>query len=388
MTSPSDPTLRLLFDLIAIDSVNPALVPGGAGEGRIARRLAAEMRAMGMTVEFQDAAPGRPNVIGVLEAKAPGRTLMFCGHTDTVGVAGMEAPFEPTERLGRIYGRGAQDMKGGLAAMLGAARPVAASGGLTAGRLVIAAVADEEHKSLGAQELVKRWRADGAVIPEPTGLTMALSHRGFAWIEVETKGVAAHGSRPREGRDAIFRMGRVLDWLEKLDSALEAAPPHSSQGTASLHASLIEGGRELSSYPDRCVLRYERRTTSAEPDGIALREINDILELLKNEDPEFEGTAEVILGQPPFEIASDHALPMSLLEAVRRTGQTPQQSSVTFWTDAAVLTRAGIPTVIFGPGGAGLHSLEEYVNVDNVLTCRDVLAELARTFCAGQPFPA
>jgi len=377
-----DSTLQLLADLIAIDSVNPTLVPGGAGEAEMARKLSAEMRAIGMDVDVTDVAPGRPNVVGVLEGKVPGRTLMLCGHMDTVGVAGMAAPFAPVEREGRIYGRGAQDMKGGLAAMLGAARQIVASGGLTAGRLMLAAVADEEHASLGARKLVKHWKADGAVVTEPTSLEIATAHRGFSWIEVVTKGIAAHGSRPRDGRDAIFRMGRVLTKLERLDRTLQTRAPHVRQGTSSLHASLISGGRELSSYPDHCSLRFERRTTSAEPDGVALQEINAILAELKREDPEFEASAEIILEQPPFEAAGHEALATGLRHALVRKGRTPQESCVTFWTDAAILARAGIPTVIFGPGGAGLHSLEEYVNADEVLVCREALAELARWFCA------
>lgn len=378
-----DPTLKFLCDLIATDSVNPALVPGGAGEENIAHLIAAEMRSIGMDVELTNVAPHRPNVVGVLEGRAPGRSLMFCGHMDTVGVAGMQAPFTPVEREGRIYGRGSQDMKGGVAAMLGAARQIASSGGLRAGKLLVAAVADEEHASLGTREIVKRWQADGAVITEPTDLQVALAHRGFSWIEISTKGVAAHGSRPRDGRDAIFRMGKVLNRLADLDRQLQAQPLRPHQGTASLHASLISGGRELSSYPDNCTLQFERRTTSAEADGIALREIRDILETLKQEDAEFEASAELLLEQSPFEISSDHCLPETLCEAVTRVGRKVQEGGVSFWTDAAILARAGIPTVIFGPGGAGLHSIEEYVYVDQVLACRDILVELARLFCTA-----
>jgi acetylornithine deacetylase len=378
-----DDTLNLLSRLVATDSVNPGLVPGGAGEAKIAQIIATEMRSFGMEVQVTDAAHHRPNVVGALEGKAPGRTLMFCGHTDTVGVAGMKAPFDPVVRDGRLYGRGSQDMKGGVAAMIGAARKLAATGGLRAGKLVIAAVADEEHASLGARELVKGWQADGAVIPEPTDLQIGLGHRGFSWLEVTTRGVAAHGSRPRDGRDAIFRMARVLGKLEDLDRELQARPPHPIQGTASLHASLISGGRELSSYPDHCVLEFERRTTSDEPNGIALRQINQFLAELKERDREFEGSAKLMLEQSPFEIPCDHGLVVALGAAISRAGRTPKHGPVSFWTDAAILASAGIPTVVFGPGGAGLHSPEEFVYVDDVLACRDVLADLASRFCAG-----
>lgn len=378
-----DDTLKLLAQLVTTDSVNPALVPGGAGEEKIAQIVAAEMRSLGMAVEIKDTALHRPNVVGILEGKEPGRTLMFCGHTDTVGVAGMAAPFDPVTRNGRLYGRGAQDMKAGVAAMIGAARKVVSTGGLPAGKLIVAAVADEEHASLGARELVKEWQADGAVIPEPTDLQIGLGHRGFSWVEVTTKGIAAHGSRPRDGRDAIFRMGRVLSRLEQLDQELQAQPPHPIQGTASLHASLVSGGRELSSYPDQCVLEFERRTTSDEPEGIALRQIDDILVELKKRDPEFEGSAKLILEQSPFAIPSDHGLVAALRQSISSSGRIPRHGPVSFWTDAAILASAGIPTVVFGPGGSGLHSNDEFVYLEDVLACRDVLAHLASAFCVG-----
>ena len=218
----TDPAIALLHDLVAIDSVNPSLVPGARGEAEIARRIAAECAAIGLTVDVTEVAPGRPNVVAVLEGRAPGPSLMFCGHTDTVGVSGMNRPFEPVVRDGRLYGRGSQDMKGGVAAMIGAVRVLAESGGLSSGRVIVAAVVDEEHASLGAEALVASWRADAAVVTEPTDLDVAVAHKGFQWVEVQTRGRAAHGSRPRDGRDAILRMGRVLQRLESLDRTLQS----------------------------------------------------------------------------------------------------------------------------------------------------------------------
>jgi acetylornithine deacetylase len=376
-----DYTIKLLRDLIAIDSVNPSLVPGGAGEGEIAQAVAAELRAMGLDPEVSEAAPGRPNVVGGLEGRAPGRSLMFCGHLDTVGVAGMKSPFDPVERDGRIYGRGSQDMKGGLAAMIGAARALATSGGLASGRLIIAAVADEEYASVGAEALVTRWSADAAVVGEPSDLIVAVGHKGFSWVEVTTDGVAAHGSRPRDGRDAILRMGRVLARLEALDHELQSKPPHPILGTASLHASFISGGREMSTYPDRCTLQLERRTISGESVDIALSEIAEILSALKQEDPEFDAHAQFMFGRPPYQTPPEHDLPALLETALAHAGRAASRGGMTFWTDAAILGHAGIPSVVFGPGGAGLHGLEEYVRADEVLACRDALVELARAFC-------
>ena len=376
-------TLAFLKDLVAIDSVNPSLVPGAAGEQAVAERIAAEMRVCGLDVLTTEVAPGRPNVVGVLEGRGPGSSLMFCGHMDTVGVAGMTTPFDPIERDGRLFGRGAQDMKGGVAAMLGAVAAVAGEGGPAAGRLIVAAVVDEEHSSIGAEALVRDWKADAAVVTEPTDLSVATGHKGFAWVTVETRGRAAHGSRPQEGRDAIVRMGRVLSRLEALDRELQSGPAHPLLGTPSLHASTIAGGRELSVYPDRCTLALERRTLVGEPDGVALHEVRHIIEQLRLEDPEFDAAAESPLERPPYEVAADHPLPRALVSILRTAGRSTPVTGMSFWTDAAILARAGIPSILFGPSGRGLHSAEEYVELESVLACRDALAELARVFCVA-----
>jgi acetylornithine deacetylase len=371
-----DPAVALLRDLVAIDSVNPSLVPGARGEADVASVVAAHMRRLGLDVHVEDAAPGRPNVVGVLEGREQGRTLLFCGHLDTVGVDGMAAPFDPVERGGRVYGRGSQDMKSGVAAMIDAVR-VAQARGFRKGRLVIAAVIDEEYASVGADALVTAWTADGAVVTEPTDLQIGVGHKGFAWASIETRGRAAHGSRPADGRDAILRMGRVLGRLESLDRALQARRPHPVVGTGSLHASIIEGGRELSSYPDRCRLQLERRTIPGEPADVLGREIDLLLAELRDADPDFEASSTLMFSRPPYELPPGHDLPDAVRAAAASVGVEPATTGMTFWTDAAVLGGAGIPSVLFGPGGAGLHSIEEYVTIAEVVACRDVLAALA-----------
>lgn len=376
-----DPALRLLRDLVSINSVNPTLVPGAPGEADIADAIAATMRAIGLEVTIQPVAPRRPNVIGVLEGRTPGPTLMLCGHTDTVGVAGMREPFSPREENGRLHGRGSQDMKGGLAAIVDAARHIADGGGLAKGRLVVAAVVDEEHSSIGAEALVASFTADAAIVTEPTDLTIAIGHKGFAWVEVEVFGRAAHGSRPAEGEDAILRMGRILGRLEALDRELQSRPPHDLLGTGSLHASIINGGRELSSYPDRAMLQLERRTLPGEPETTAVDEVSAIVAALRAEDASFRGDVKHLFGRPAYEVAAHHVLPQTLAAAIRDIGGSPTIGGASFWTDAAVLGHAGIPSILYGPGGAGLHSTEEYVFVADVLTCRDALARTIRRFC-------
>ncbi|MFL6248369.1 MAG: M20/M25/M40 family metallo-hydrolase [Thermoanaerobaculia bacterium] len=358
-----DSTLALLCDLIAIDSVNPGLVPGAAGERAISEAIAVELRRIGADVELTEIAPGRWNVVGVIEGRAKGRTLMLCGHSDTVGVEGMDAPFTPVVKDGRIYGRGAQDMKGGCASILGAARVVAEN--LERGSLILAFVADEEYMSIGAEAVAKTWKADAAIICEPTDLMIAIGHKGFQWVEVTTHGRAAHGSRPDEGKDAIVAMAPILDGLRTLEQRFIAAPPHPLLGRPSVHASLIGGGRELSTYPDRCTLQIERRTVDGEPDDIALREVQA-----------FAGGAETrhLFTRAPYLTPSDSDLP----ELLERAMAGAKRGAMTYWTDAAILGHAGIPTVIFGPGGEGLHGISEYVRAEEVIACRDALARMVR----------
>ena len=370
----SDPVIALLRDLVAIDSVNPSLVPGAAGEAQIADTIAAYMRRIGLDVYMQDAAAGRPNVIGVLDGMERGESVMFCGHTDTVGVAGMDAPFDPVIRDGRLYGRGAQDMKAGVAAMIDAAR-LARERGFRKGRIVIAAVADEEYASVGADALVREWKAGAAIVTEPTDLKIGIGHKGFAWATVEMKGRAAHGSRPTDGRDAIIRMGRVLSRLERLDRDLQSRTPHPLLGTGSLHASIIDGGRELSSYPESCRLQLERRTIPGESADVFARELDAILGALRQEDPEIEASGDLTFSRPPYEVSPAHDLPRALAAAAASAGTTTAMVGMSFWTDAAILGSAGIPSVLFGPGGAGLHSREEYVTLSDVVSCRNALTE-------------
>ena len=376
-----DPAIDLLRDLVAIDSVNPSLVPGAAGEAQIASAIAAHLRQIGLDVHIQEVAPGRPNVIGVLEGQARGRSLMFCGHIDTVGVEGMEAPFAPAVRAGRLYGRGSQDMKGGVAAMIDAAR-LTAERGLSRGRLIVAAVVDEEFASIGADALVKEWSADGAVVTEPTDLQVGVGHKGFAWIDIETHGRAAHGSRPRDGRDAIMRMGRVLRQLETLDRELQARSPHPLMGSGSLHASIISGGRELSSYPDRCRLQIERRTIGAESGEAALQEVLGILDGLSREDAEFEASAVLAFSRPPYELVvrSRAAAATGRSDAVAR--ERPRCCGYELLDRRRGAWRGGHPD---GPLRARRRGPSQpsrnTSTTDDVVTCRDALSRLALSWC-------
>jgi acetylornithine deacetylase len=173
----------------------------------------------------------------------------------------------------------------------------------------------------------------------------------------------------------------VLARLEALDRELQRRPSHPLVATASLHASTIAGGREWSSYPDSATLKLERRTVPGEPLSVGLTEVNEICAALKRDDPRFRAQVRQLFSRPAYEIPRNHELPGLLAAAVEAEGGRPVVSGATFWTDAAILGGAGIPSVLYGPGGAGLHSIEEYVILDDVIACRNALAELAVRFC-------
>ena len=373
-----------LADLVRLDSTNPGLVPDGAGEAEVAAYVADALREMGLEVEVWAPEPGRPNVVGVLPGTGGGRSLMLNAHTDTVGVEGMDAPITPRVEDGRMYGRGTQDMKGSLAAQLAAVRALQAADGELAGDVIVAAVIDEEHKSRGTEAVVERYDPDGAIVTEPTDLKLALAHKGFVWIDIETRGRAAHGSRPDEGVDANMHMGRVLARLDRLETELRGREGHPLVGAPSLHAAQIEGGSASSVYAARCRLRVERRTIPGETEEEARREVQAVLDALADDDPAFDASCTVAFSRRPFEAADDSAI----AEAVRAAGtdvrgQAPPDAGQTFWTDAALLAEAGTETVVLGPVGEGLHTTEEWVDLDSVVDLAGILARTARRYCTA-----
>ena len=382
-TIDRDRLVDQLADLVRIDSANPELVPDGAGEAAVAESVADAMRDLGLEVDVWTPEPGRPNVVGVLPGTGGGRSLMLNAHTDTVGVEGMEAPFTPRILERRMYGRGTQDMKGSLAAHLAAVRALQSAGVTLDGDLIVAAVIDEEHESRGTEAVVERYDADGAVVTEPTDLKLALAHKGFAWIDVETRGRAAHGSRPDEGVDANMHMGRVLARLDHLEQELRKQEGHRLVGAPSLHAAQIEGGTASSVYAAHCRLRVERRTVPGETGEQALRDIQDLLDGLSDEDPAFDASCTLAFSRRPFESAADSAI----ANAVRAggadvLGHAPPDAGQTFWTDAALLAEAGTETVVLGPVGDGLHTTEEWVDLDSVVALAEILARTARRYCS------
>ena len=375
--------IDLLSDLVAIDSVNPDLVPGGAGEAAMADYVADWGRQNKLEVIVQEAAPGRPNVVLIARGNGGGKSMMLNAHTDVVGVSGMDVPFQPAIKDGRMYGRGAYDMKSGLAACLLTLK--AAKDMSLAGDVIVSAVADEEYGSIGTEALLaewERWPADAVLIAEPTELAISIAHRGFVWLEFEVFGKAAHGSRPHLGIDAIVKMGKVLVALDTLDQTIRANPTDDLLGSGSLHASFIEGGEEISMYPAHCKLLVERRTIPGESAETVQNEAQALLDEIAAADPDFKAGVQATFSRNPYGIAAKHALVQSL----KHHAETCMNSDVPFvgsswWMDAALFGDKGVPTVVLGPAGAGAHARVEWVDLDSVQKCQRIYTSLIADFC-------
>lgn len=376
--------LKLLEELVAIDSVNPTLVPGASGEQRAAEQVRDFLRAHGIFAELEEAAPRRPNVIAKIGPPSAEPALMIVAHMDTVGAGNMPNPFTPRIRDGKMYGRGALDIKSGVAAMCSAASAIVREGARLVRPFLIAAVVDEECDSIGTQDLLRRgYTADYAVVLEPTNLQLVIAHKGYAWFEIVTHGRSAHGSLPGEGRDAIRLMGRILVGLDELEKKLATRTPHARLGNASLHASLIEGGQELSSYPVECRLQLERRLLPGETEASAEAELRAMLTHVESQDAQFRATLRSGLGsRPAYEIGEDSPLVKRASAAIRRVCGSCNLAGMAAWTDTALLAAAGILGVVFGPTGRGLHGADEYVELDSVTTCATALCEIILDFCA------
>lgn len=372
-----------LTELVRTKSINPAFADGEPSDEReIATRVGAMMRALGMEITEYEPEPGRVSVVGRLRGTGGGRSLLLYGHIDTVGVTAMPEPFSATVRDGKLYGRGSYDMKCGVAACLGAVKALRDEGVSLRGDVLIAGVADEEVASIGMAEVLKHVRADAAIVTEPTELRVCLAHRGFSWIEVETLGFAAHGSRFDLGIDANMRMGRFLARLDTLERELRARPPHTLVGPPSLHAAVLRGGTGTSTYADRCRLEIERRTVPGETEAQVLSEIRTITDALAAEDPTFRATVRPMLTRSSFEVDRNAPIVNAVLGAATTVlGRKPEVIGEPYWMDAALLSEVGIDTVVVGPSGAGAHALEEWVELDSVVKVADILTAAAREFC-------
>jgi acetylornithine deacetylase len=373
----SSSILEVLRMLVRIPSVNPSLAPGeGNGEVAVAAAARDWLVARGINSWLEEAAPGRPNVVAQV-GNGHGPTVVFCAHLDTVATAGMSiAPFEPRLDANKVYGRGSYDMKGSAAALMCATAALANED--FRGQVLVALVADEEYASIGAQDFVKRHKADACILTEPSEGRLVLGHKGFVWIEVITPGHAAHGSRWDLGVSAIGRMGRIITALEQFDQHELRGRRHPLLGPASQHCALIDGGSGFSTYAETCTLKIERRTLPGEAPAQVLQEIRSVVE-----DAGEQAEVRLLMERPPLTCDRDSRIARAVRDAATQVqGSPPEEIGVQYWMDAALFAGAGIPTVNFGPGGAGAHEAVEWVDLDSVVSCAHVLAESVRRFCA------
>ncbi|MEQ1691025.1 MAG: ArgE/DapE family deacylase [Gemmatimonas sp.] len=369
--------IALTEALVAIDSRNPRLVAGAPGEGACARFLASVLSGWGFAVSLTEAAPGRPNVLARIGPSGC-TPLILNGHLDVVGTDGMlHAPFEPISDGDRLYGRGATDMKGGIAAMCVAAARAATRGAL-ASEIIIAAVCDEEFESIGTRQLLASGlRATGAIVTEPTRMAVCPAHKGFAWIELIFTGHAAHGSRFDVGVDAVRHAGLLLAALDRFEHTTLVARGHPLLGRPSLHAAMIEGGTGWSTYAEQCTLRIERRTIPGESGDDARAEVDALCAHLAETHHAFQVTSRLVCAQPPSDLSVDAPLTRAVVAAAGAGDHDAPIEGLSCWTDAALFNAAGIPALCFGPGDiARAHSAEEWVERSQIVRATQVLEQV------------
>lgn len=370
--------------LVQINSANPSLgsVPG-PGETSIARYITAWLEHRDIETHWIEPTKGRPSVVGVVRGTGGGKSLLLNGHIDTVTILGYDGdPLSGEVKDGKLYGRGAADMKCGVAAALIALAECKAKGGL-AGDVIFAGVADEEAASKGTEDVLRAgWTADAALVNEPTDLAVVNAHGGFVWLEVTVHGLAAHGSHAGPGVDAICKAGYFLVALDRLAQRLGRAPHDPKLGRSSVHASLVSGGEEASSYPARCTVVVERRTVTGETAEQARREVESLLAEVGREVADFRAEVRTTFARPPFLVPTDHAFASLVGDVFReQVGRAAAFRAVPFWTDCALLAEAGIPGLLLGPVGGGLHAKEEWVDLQSVEQLVRVLTGVAERFC-------
>jgi len=354
-------TEKLLAELIALPSVNPAFLPSRhplAGEQRVADFLAATAAQAGLEVEFQKVLPGRSNVIARLLPKNKIRqTILLAPHLDTVGADGTK--FIPQRKNGRLHGRGACDTKGSVAAMFSALCELAHSKSRPSEtEIVFAGMIDEEQAQAGSRALVASgFKAALAIVGEPTKLQVVTAHKGSLWLQLETRGKAAHGATPHLGKNAVHEMARVVDVLETDYATRLKKRNHKLLGTGTVNVGKISGGTQPNIVPDSCVISIDRRTLPGETDAGVRREISELLRAKK-----LNVKISSAKLAPALPLETDLKLPL-VRQFFRSVNQT-RPVGVDYFCDAAVLAAGGMPSVVFGPGDiAQAHTVDEWISL-------------------------
>ncbi|KAK1244262.1 hypothetical protein MKX08_002400 [Trichoderma sp. CBMAI-0020] len=379
----NDPVL-LTQTLVRINSASPSLgsIPG-PGETAIARYITAWLEHRDIETHWIEPTPGRPSVVGVARGSGGGKSLMLNGHTDTVTITEYEGdPLSGDIRDGKLYGRGAADMKCGVAAAMVTLANAKKQG--LKGDVIFAGVADEEFASIGTQQVLEAgWTADAALVNEPTSLEIMYAHKGFIWFEVDIHGLASHGSRYDLGIDAICKAGYFLVELDKHAARLTQQAGDPILGPGSIHASVIKGGEEISSYPSFTQIQLERRIVPGETQESVETELREILDGLVERIPNFKYDVRATFQRSPFKASLDHPFTKLVRKHITNTlGEEAAIVGAPYWTDCALLADHGIPALLWGPKGVGLHGKLEYAEVDSIKQVADTLTAIAADFCS------
>ena len=379
-------TLSLVKKLVSVNSVNPC-IEKGKGEIEVSKCIAEYLEKVGLEVKTQEVVDGRFNVVATLKGSGNGRNLMFNGHTDTVGIRNMSIdPLKPVVENGRLHGRGSCDMKGPIAAIMIALKTLAESKMELKGSVSLSTVVGEEFDNVGANKLVtdKQFMklTQALVVAEPTALQLAIKHKGFANVEVEVEGKAAHGSVPEKGIDAIEKAAKIILEIENLkkEFALKKDP---LLGQPKIHASTIEGGREWSVVPDRCVVRFEIRTIPGYATRQAVKDVERIIQELARKDPDLKAKVGLFLSGEPLNTSPEDPMIKGLKKAIKTVKAVePQIIGLPFYTEAAIFAKAlNIPACIIGPGDiAQAHSADEFVKMSEVIEAARIYALTACDF--------
>lgn len=362
-----DDIIQTLADLVAINSVNPAY-PDGAPESAIALYVQEFFERRGIEVSQQSVLPGRPNVLATLPGRDPSRRIVFEAHVDTAGILGMTIPpFDPCVRDGRLYGRGACDTKAGVAAMMHAVASVAEDRIQPRSEVVFAAAADEEHAYRGVLKLCEGLHADAAVVSEPTSLRLVVATKGCLRFRIRVHGRAAHSSKPHLGVNAISGMARLIVALEEDARALDRRP-HALLGPPTMNIGVVQGGAQINIVPDSCVIEVDRRLLPGEEPEEVWRSYRRFVESLCATIPRL--TAEVeepMLQDLPLETAVSEPVAAIAAQVLANLGLNSEPVGVPYGSDASKFSRAGVPSVVFGPGSIDqAHAASEFVDCDEV----------------------
>lgn len=365
----------LLRELIALPSVNPAFLPANdprAGELRVAEFLAAVAAVNGLDVRIEPVYPNRVNLIATITPAKATKRVVLAPHMDTVGHAEMnDGLFEPRTVGDRLYGRGACDTKGSIAAMLTALIRVAQqSARPRETEIVFAALIDEENQQAGSRALVKSgFRADLAIVGEPTRLKVITAHKGDLWLTLRTRGKAAHGSTPERGRNAVHEMARVIDWLETDYAQQLTRKKHPLLGPPTVNVGSVRGGTQPNIVPDACEIAIDRRTIPGETDAQAIADLRKLLRQKK-----FDVTLSDDGKHPCWPMETNPELP--LVQSLLRAAQQKEVLGVRYFSDAAIFAHGGTPAVLFGPGDiAQAHTADEWISIRSLERATDLLAK-------------